>query len=142
MPMAQIILFKEKQGKVPLLEWLDSESNKIQLKSIAALKKLAIFGHQLRRPHADYLRDGVYELRLKDGRRNIRILYFFHGSNIVIVSHGLAKEDVVPAKEIDLAMARHVAFAKSPATHTYQVILDAIATEEDDHEDQDDQQIN
>jgi hypothetical protein len=33
----------------------------------------------LRRPHADYLEDGIYELRWRNGTVQYRILYFFHG---------------------------------------------------------------
>jgi len=35
-----------------------------------------------------------------------RILYFFAGKNIVVLSHGLAKERSVPSGDIDLAMQR------------------------------------
>ena len=48
-------------------------------------------GHELRRPAADFLRDGVYELRPSYQGVNYRILYFFAGRDIVVVSHGLKK---------------------------------------------------
>lgn len=73
----------------------------------------------MRRPYADYLRDDIYELRFKDGRRNLRILYFFAGKNIVVASHGLAKEAAVPPKEIDLAIRRRERFLHNPIAHTY-----------------------
>jgi phage-related protein len=108
----------------------------VQLKALATLKKLAMFGHQLRRPHADYLRDGIYELRLKDGRRNIRILYFFHGSHMVVVSHGLCKEDVVPDREIELAIERKAKYSKLPRLYTCELELadDGIIETEDGEE--------
>jgi hypothetical protein len=34
-------------------------------------------GHELRRPEADFLRDGIYELRASLGGVHHRILYFF-----------------------------------------------------------------
>jgi hypothetical protein len=47
------------------------------------------------------------------------MLYFFHGRQAVVVSHGLTKEDKVPTKEIDLAVARKAAFEKDPGKHTF-----------------------
>jgi len=35
---------------------------------------------------------------------NHRILYFFSGKNIVVISHGISKESEVPAEEINRAM--------------------------------------
>ena len=35
-----------------------------------------------------------------------RILYFFAGKAIVVLSHGLVKEKEVPQREIDLALER------------------------------------
>jgi phage-related protein len=120
-----------------MLTWLNEENSKVRDKSITALRKLALFGYELRRPHADYLRDGIHELRLKDGRRNIRILYFYHGSNLVVVSHGLAKEDVVPPREIDLALARKATFTKAPSLHT--LTLDQTATTQEEEENEKEQ---
>ncbi|HTS78080.1 MAG TPA: type II toxin-antitoxin system RelE/ParE family toxin [Bryobacteraceae bacterium] len=53
-------------------------------------------GHELRRPESDFLRDGIYELRVSLGGVHHRILYFFHGATAAVVSHGLEKERVVP----------------------------------------------
>ena len=50
---------------------------------------------------------------------NYRMLYFFSGHDVVVVSHGLKKERDVPAKEIDLAVRRMNAFRQDPTTHTY-----------------------
>jgi phage-related protein len=76
-------------------------------------------GHELRRPAADYLRDGIYELRAKRGRVNYRLLYFFHGRNVAIVAHGLTKEAAVPRADIDRALVRKRAFEADPEGHTY-----------------------
>ena len=76
-------------------------------------------GHELRRPEADVLRDGVYELRVSHQRVHHRILYFFHGTVAAVVSHGLVKERVVPPKEIDRAVQRKKRFEASPSRHTY-----------------------
>ena len=48
----------------------------------ARIELLADLGHELRRPAADYLRDGIYELRAKQGHVQYRLLYFFHGGRL------------------------------------------------------------
>ena len=105
---------------MPLVEWLAELSEKAQLKCRARIKRLAEFGHELRRPEADYLRDGIYELRVALQGVNYRMLYFFHGQLAAVVSHGLVKQRVVPPKEIDAAIARKAQFEKHPARHTHE----------------------
>lgn len=63
-------------------------------------------GHELRRPEADFLRDGIYELRASYQGVHYRMLYFFRGKAVVVVSHGLTKEREVPSREIGPAVER------------------------------------
>ena len=76
-------------------------------------------GHELRRQEADYLRDDIYELRVRHGNVHDRILYFFHEGR-AILSHGCTKEDVVPPAEIDRAVANKSRFVRNPSRHTYE----------------------
>jgi phage-related protein len=86
----------------------------------ARLGLLADQGHQLRRPAADYLRDGIYELRAKAGRIQYRMLYFFHGRQAVVISHGITKqESAVPPIEIERARRLRQAFETAPPRHTH-----------------------
>jgi hypothetical protein len=63
-PATTIVFFQERPDQIPsLVEWLDSLPAKAQQKCLARLKRLEDMGHELRRPEADYLRDGIYELR-------------------------------------------------------------------------------
>jgi phage-related protein len=77
------------------------------------------FGHELRRPLANILRDGIHELRIHKGRVNDRILYFFHGRNLAILGHALTKEDKAPKADIDRAIRRKKAFEADPVKHSY-----------------------
>jgi len=86
---------------------------------VAAIGRLAEFGHELRRPLADILRDGIYELRIRKGRVNFRILYFFHGKNVTILGHALTKEEKVPKGDIGKTIRRKRAFVSDPAAHSY-----------------------
>jgi len=78
-------------------------------------------GHELNRPLAAYLRDDIYELRVKSGNVNYRILYFFHERRAVVISHGLIKKiHKAPPKEIDRAIERKAEFERDPALHTFE----------------------
>jgi phage-related protein len=104
---------------VPLIDWLASLPKKVRIKCEKKVVLLAEFGHELRRPDIDYLRDGIYELRIGYGRSNYRILYAFIGQQITLLTHGIIKEDRVPPKEIDKAILRKAKWVLDPITHTY-----------------------
>src|SRR5438552_5007356 len=106
MPRTRVVLCKETNGSVPLLDWLDGLPEKVVVKCRARLERLRELGHELRRPEADFLRDGIYELRVGYQGVNYRMLYFFHGSIAAVVSHGLTKEQAVPPIEIERAIVR------------------------------------
>ncbi|MCX5893374.1 MAG: type II toxin-antitoxin system RelE/ParE family toxin [Deltaproteobacteria bacterium] len=118
MPKIDVVMFIEADGTVPLLNWLDSLPEKAQDKCIARIERLAAMGYELRRPEADYLRDGIYELRVALQGIQYRILYFFSEKQAVM-SHGLIKESKVPLKKIDLAIERGVRFSANCLIHTY-----------------------
>jgi len=118
-PRTQVVFFREADGTVPLLVWLDTLPTKAQDKCRVRIERLKELGHELRRPEADYLRDDIYELRTKHGGVNYRMLYFFHRNVAAVVAHGLVKEQAVPAVEIDRASKRKGQFEKSPDRHTY-----------------------
>jgi phage-related protein len=120
MPQVEVVLYRETNGSVPLRDWLDRLPVKVRDKCYVTLERLEEMGNELRRPVADYLRDGIYELRVHFRNTNYRMLYFFAGRRIVVVSHGLIKEQRVPAKEIALAEMRRQAFLDDPRTHTFE----------------------
>jgi hypothetical protein len=120
MPKTKVVFFKEDDGSVPILEWLDSLRPKALDKCTVRIERLKELGHELRRPEADFLRDGIYELRVGLQHVNYRMLFFFHGGTAAVVSHGLVKEAAVPSKEIEKAIERKRKFEKNPKTHTYE----------------------
>ena len=123
MPQTDVVFYQEDRNDVPVLDWLKElrrSDQRAYESCVAAIARLAEFGHQLRRPLADTLRDGIYELRASLGGVHHRILYFFQGAVAAVVSHGLAKERVVPPKEIDRAVERKKRFEANPAKHTYE----------------------
>lgn len=76
MPKTAVVLYCEEDGSCPCLEWLDELSVKAQAKRLLRLERLRELGHEPRRPGADLLRDGIYELRVSLQGIHYRILYF------------------------------------------------------------------
>ena len=122
MPAINIVFYQAQPGDSPVLDWLkaiNASNPKAYDKCRAAIARLALLGHELRRPEPDYLRDDIYELRIRSGSVNYRLLYFFHGRTVSVVAHGLTKEAVVPAASINQAIARKAAFTANPSAHTF-----------------------
>jgi len=121
MPATEVVLYREEDGSIPLLDWLREvqQTNQVAFaKCVTLIDYLKQFGRDLRRPRADMLRDGVYELRTQVRNVNYRLLYGFVGKNVAMLSHGLTKERTVPSREIDLAVARLERFKKNPELYT------------------------
>ena len=120
MTNTKIIFFREADGSIPLLTWLDKiELKRAKADCTAIIKHLAQRGHKLHRPYTDALRDGIRELRVKTGRVNYRLLYFFHGKNCVVISHGIIKESKVPDKEINRAISNKKKYENNPDRHSH-----------------------
>ena len=122
MPSTRVIFFQDEAGHAPVLAWLQDiqkENAKAWANCRARIVQLSQFGHELRRPAVDFLRDGIYELRAKQGHVQYRILYFFHGRNVAVLSHSLTKEDSIPPVEIERALKRKRQFEQNPEKHTY-----------------------
>ena len=122
MPATLLIFYQDERGDAPVREWLAELQQKNRAafaKCVQAIERLAHFGHELRRPHADLLRDGIYELRVRHQRVNYRILYFFHGQNVAVLAHGLVKEKQVPDADIERAIQRKQKLEINPDMHTF-----------------------
>ncbi len=133
MPETQVVFYQDEDREVPVLEWLKEllkQNRKGYANCVARIQQLAAVGYELRRPAADYLRDGIYELRAKHIRVQYRILYFFQGQNVAILAHAITKEEeAVPAIDIERAIQRKRLFEDNPEAHTY------VEEEEEDGED-------
>ena len=133
MPQTEVLFYQEENdGQVVVDEWLKGLPPKAQDKCQAYLQQLEDFGYELRRPVADFLRDGIYELRPSFQGIHYRMLYFFpqkgqgkaraekqERPQIAVVSHGLIKKGPVPEIEIDRAIERKKRFEADPEGHTF-----------------------
>ncbi len=121
-PRVWLVLYAE-EGACPVLEWFREFPERVYAKGVDRVERLAELGHELRRPEADYLGEGIYELRWRYQSVNYRLLYCFHGREAVVLSHGLTKEDRIPPREMDLAIRRKAAFQKNPEAHAHEEAL-------------------
>ena len=122
MPNTEVYFYREDDGSVPVLDWilaLREKNERAARKCFGLVKLLRDFGSELRRPRADMLRDGVYELRTEVGNVNYRILYGFVGKDVAVLACGLAKEQKVPDREIDRAAQRIEQYKKNPGKHRF-----------------------
>ena len=126
MPRTEVIFYQDEDDKAPVLEWLRGlrrGERRAYAKCVVRIRELAERGHELRRPAADLLRDGIHELRARAGRVHYRLLYFFHGKTVAVLAHGLTKEDAVPDTEIERALVRKKRFQQDPERHSCYVDL-------------------
>ncbi len=122
MPNIQVIFYQEDENYSPVWSWLEElrranrEAFNKCWKAIALLESM---GHELRRPHADILRNGMHELRIKFLHVNYRILYFFDGRIAAVLACSFTKESEIPAIEINRAIARRSNYVANRSAHTY-----------------------
>ena len=102
--MWEVEFYTLPSGACPTQEFLDGLNKKDELPYvIREIDLLREFGNLLRRPHADYLEDGIYELRIPVNRKQYRLLYFYFYRERIIISHGLRKEAKVKTADIEKA---------------------------------------
>jgi len=120
LPPVRVVFYKEDDGTVAMTHWLKQQSDFAQDRCVARLKRLRSRGHELRRPISAPLRDGIYELRVREKTVRLRMLYFFFGKEAVVVTHGLKKKTTdVPQVEINRALDKKKRFEADPEAHIF-----------------------
>ena len=100
-----VYYFIDEDGCKPVKEFINSLTDKEQAKVYAYIAELKNQGNNLRRPMADYLRDGIYELRPRDNR----IFYFFYLRDRAILVHAIKKHvKRIPGYDLRLCIKRKV----------------------------------
>ena len=100
----EIKYYKTTDGKVPALEFIDSQNAKMRNKFDRELGLLKEFGNALRMPHSEHLDDGIFQIRTQLGNDISRVLYFFYdGQNIILTNGFVKKTKTTPPGEIEKA---------------------------------------
>ncbi|MCX5784404.1 MAG: type II toxin-antitoxin system RelE/ParE family toxin [Elusimicrobia bacterium] len=101
--LKNIFYFSDERGRCPVMEFIHSLPPDEQAKVYSYIRELRIQGHNLRRPMADYVTQGLYELRPKANR----IFYFFYLKESAVFVHAIRKKtDKLPERDIRLALKR------------------------------------
>ena len=103
--LSGVYYFVDKHRNKPVKEFIDSLTLREQAKVYAYIRELKRQGNNLRRPMADYLRSGIYELRPKDNR----IFYFFYLRDNAVLVHAIKKKtEKIPENDLRLCIKRKI----------------------------------
>lgn len=101
----QVLYYSDSSGKSQVEDFINSRNLNNQVKITAVIDYLEEMGVNLPRPYSDYLRDGIYELRVKLSGDETRTLYFFCFEKYIVLTHTfLKKTQKVPDSEINKAI--------------------------------------
>ena len=119
-----VLYYESRTGHCPIQAFIDGAKERDQAKILSWIRLLEIHGPTLSRPYADFLQDGIHELRIRLSGRRIRILYFFVFENYIILSHALTKNAAkIPIREIQRAGGHRAAFLLRHDEETIQEVL-------------------
>ena len=125
LPKTKVVYYTEDGIKAPVSDWIHRLSEKVKIKCARAIIRLAENGHELKRPEADILKRGIYELRIVYNNNQYRILYFFYGRTAAVLTSGFLKnQDKVPKIEIERAIKCKEKYVQNQKLHTYEEELD------------------
>jgi len=106
--MRKITFYKSTSGKQPVQQFLDQLDEKQVSKVLWVLKFLkehAMVPKQYFKKLVNT--DGLWEIRISQGNNIFRLLCFFDGDDIIIVTNGFQKKtQKTPKQEINLAEKR------------------------------------
>jgi phage-related protein len=101
--LKSVYYFIDERGGNPVRAFIEKLPIKEQAKIFAYIDELKKQGHNLRRPMADYLTEGIYELRPRDNR----IFYFFYLRENVVLVHAIRKNtDKIPPGDLKICLKR------------------------------------
>lgn len=101
----RVVFYENSTGEIPFEVFLDGHTEKVRNKFLWLLRLLEMNGPDLKRPHADMLRDGIRELRGRVFRDSYRALFYFMIGKIIVITHAFIKKtDEVPQQEIERAL--------------------------------------
>lgn len=99
--------YRDLQGREQVADFLESLPYEARAKVFRTIDLLGRYGVLLKEPYTKQIRGKIRELRIKDSKGAIRVLYFTHTGRRFILLHGFIKKtDKTPEREIELAEKR------------------------------------
>lgn len=100
----KIKFYIDKDGRVPIIEYLDELSVKEKAKILKYIEFLRVHDGVLDEPYSKHIKDKIRELRVDFSRKRHRIFYFtFINKNIILLHVFLKKTEKTPLREIEMA---------------------------------------
>ena len=105
--MYEIVYYWTERGDDPVREFISFLQAKTRQKIEQNILHLSSEGSFLKRPYADKVAGPIYELRIRMGSDQIRILYaFIFRSQILLLHIFRKKTNAIPLRDIELAEGR------------------------------------
>ena len=97
--------YVKRNGQCPTKDFLDSLTDEELTRLHRKIQWLKKSGNALGPPYTKFLRDHIWELRVRSRRKQLRILYFFCVGRTIVFTHGFVKRSgPVADSEIDRAV--------------------------------------
>ena len=99
--------YRDERGHEPVADFIDSLPVGTQAKVFRLIGLLGRYGVLLKEPYTRQIKEKIRELRIKDSRGAIRVLYFGYTGKRFILLHGFVKKmDKTPTQDITIAEKR------------------------------------
>jgi len=101
-----IVFYKNSRGDELVRDFIENQDKFTYAKAMRMLDLLKEHGPNLGMPYSKYMKDGLYELRVR-GKSEARIFYIFQIENTVVLLHAFKKKgQKTPTKELHIALQR------------------------------------
>ncbi len=99
--------YKDARGEEPVLKFIWAQDASTQSKFTKLFHLLEEYGPELMMPYARYLKNGIYELRIR-GKNEVRVFYVLMTKQQVgVLLHAFKKRtQKMPTKEFEVARQR------------------------------------
>lgn len=106
--MREVTFYRTESGNCPIEHFLDSLTARESVKvtwTLGLIEDLDVVPKQYFKKLTDT--DDIWEIRVRVGRNNFRILSFFDGPRLVVLNHAFSKQTrKIPKSDIQLAEKR------------------------------------
>lgn len=123
----RILFCDEAEDACPVTEFINGCSPKHQVKVLRLLSLLEEQGPTLPRPYADFLHDGIHELRFSLSKDKVRVLYFFCYQKFIVLYEAFLKNtQKVPEKYISKAIEYRNGFLSRVSKEKLEAVSRAV----------------
>ena len=105
--MWEVQYYETGRGECPVQEFIDCLGNRAKAKIARTIDLLEKFGIHLGTPYVKHVEGKLWELRIRVGTNQYRIIYFLLTGKVFVLLHGFAKKSGrVPKRDLKIARVR------------------------------------